>query len=263
MENSSYKTTGKAPACPHVAREAGTFFQTPAIALLAILWVLALLLPCQGGQGNGAPTPPKTSAPDSIPQWSWSWVDDLRETGKALIPVPVTLNPQSSFQSNSKLNATYSLSQDGVENSGRQSLFSMLDDGEALLDLLDRSGRENSPGFEGMLSDTLNTSFLSLGSRLEFHVSKRFLPYLGGGVIYGGRDSSNTVSANLPKTSGYELGVGFTFSDAPVRFGVDLLYRGMDLNEEDPCISMRKDETCPNSFDKDGYSMSMGFTFHF
>ena len=263
MRNSASHNAAMAPDLFTSAFKTGVPFFRAMVFALAVLGIAALGLPCYGAETAAQKESSSPGQKNAVPQWSWDWVEDLRETGQAIIPVPVTVNPQSNYRFNPKAGAAYRLSMGGTENSDRRSLFSMLDDGEALLSLLDRSGRENAPGFEGMLSDTLNSSFLSMGSRLEFHVSKRFLPYLGGGIIYGGRDSASHVSANLPKASGYELGVGFTFSDAAVRFGLDFLYRGMDLNAEDPCMTMRKDESCPNNFDKDGYSMSLGFTVHF
>ncbi|ACL01952.1 hypothetical protein [Desulfatibacillum aliphaticivorans] len=263
MKDSTNAANRKAPVCSNHFNNTKGSYRALLIFIVAAMWVCALCTPALCGQETPAPQVTASPRPAKVPQWSWDWVEDLRETGHAIIPVPVTIDPQSSYQSNPGANSTYRFSMDGAANNDRRSLFSMLDDGEALLGLLDRSGRENSPGFEGMLSDTLNTSFLSMGSRLQFHVSKRFLPYLGGGIIYGGRDSESRVSPSLPAASGYELGVGFSFSDAPVRFGLDFLYRGMDLSEEDPCMTMRKDESCPNNFDKDGYSMSLGFTVHF
>ncbi|MBI9074888.1 MAG: hypothetical protein JEZ02_05690 [Desulfatibacillum sp.] len=263
MKNASFEPMTTILPARGFASGFGMLFRASTLIFFAIFWLVASGAPCYGGQDSVQAPPGKSSPADSIPQWSWDWVDDLREGTSNLIPVPVTLNPQSSFRSSDSARSTYRLTKEGLEGKGPRSLFSVLDDGEALLDLLDRTGHESGSGFEGMLSDTLNTSFLSMGSRLEFHVSKRFLPYLGGGIIYGGRDSSSSPLENIPKATGYELGVGFTFSDAPVRFGVDLLYRGMDLDQEDRGMAMRKDEFCPNSFDKDGYSMSAGFTFHF
>lgn len=198
-----------------------------------------------------------------LPNLAENWLEKMKYASAGIAQAPVSVQYMAGFGQG---RAPVFQMQTSNNTEQTKSLFSILDDGEALLDMLKVSGDnfDKKAGFEKVLADTLNFSFLSMGSKLNFHVNKHFLPYLGGGIVYGELESGAAIR-NFNRTStGWEAGVGFVMLESPLQFGVDFLYRGIRFEDKDESASEQRGLSAyPICMDYSGYFISCGFSYAF
>ncbi len=206
--------------------------------------------------------------PKPLRKWAAAWLEKWKYGSASLLKTPVTFNStirmQSAGEPNFRLPGINNF--DGYLLSQNSRNFGALNNNENRLDLLEAADIKSrrSSDIEKVLADTLNLGFLTMSSRLDFRAGSHFLPYLGGGFVYGGLDAGHSLQElNGGIYAGWEVGLGFTLIESPFKFGVDALYRGLRFEDQDKGSSANMDKAYPKCMDFSGYSISGSFSYSF
>lgn len=113
---------------------------------------------------------------------------------------------------------------------------------------------------EYVFVDDVDILFVSLGPKLRLNLSGSVFPYIKGGVVWGDF-SFDTIPGKFDDGFGYEGGFGLEILKTPYKFGLGLLYRGIEFDYIPPGI----DGVTANdsSIDASGFSISGTFTYYF
>ncbi len=179
--------------------------------------------------------------------------DDVLSSGSS------TLNRAVDYLHN--IGLTFKFAQDGSSNINRWSIIS----DSAFQGSLVPSFRFNEyfgldGGLEMILAKDINLTHLTLGPKLMFGKSNRFIPYLKVCAIYGQLDWSGPPG-DFENDIGWQAVIGADFLEGPFKLSFNFTYQDIKFDYNAP--GEQQVESNQDSIDFSGYNISAFLKFHF
>ena len=113
-------------------------------------------------------------------------------------------------------------------------------------------------GLELMKAGNLSAWYLTLGTRATYEFEQNFAPYFRAGLVYGSMNWDG-LPGDFENSLGWEAGLGLDYLYEQMRFGVELQYRNIlfDYNEPEGA------KASASGLDLSGFSMSGSFGYNF
>ncbi len=115
-------------------------------------------------------------------------------------------------------------------------------------------------GLEMVLAKDINLTHLTLGPKLMFGKSNRFIPYLKACAIYGQLDWSGPPG-DFENDIGWQAVIGVDFLEGPFKLGLHFTYQDIKFDYNAP--GEQQVESNQDSIDFSGYNISAFLKYHF
>jgi hypothetical protein len=115
-------------------------------------------------------------------------------------------------------------------------------------------------GLEMILAKDISLTHLTLGPKLMFGKSNRFIPYFKACAIYGQLDWSGPPG-DFQNDIGWQAAIGADFLDGPFKLGLHFTYQDIKFDYNAP--AEQQVESHQDSIDFSGYKISAILKYHF